>query len=268
MLYRQIILFLISITVLFSGCVSSNQQRDLSPTDPGQSLLRVGITSNAPPMAYREHGKYTGLEVELAKGLARYTQRKLRFVELPWEEQIPALLAGKTDIIMSAMSVTDARRYQIAFTNPYLISGQIALVRLADYNRYSDGLSSLLSPTVRVGTIKATTGDFLITRRKSKGMILHLANPDKGAQAVLNNEVDAFVYDLPMNLYLAARYNSQGLAPVVVPMSREEIAWGVRPDDHKLLSRANAYLATLKKSTQLQNKIIHWIPFYGKLFNH
>jgi len=256
-------------TLLSSGCVSSTgQQGGFSPDIPGQPLLRVGITSNAPPMAYRENGKYTGLEVDFAQGLARYTRRNLRFVELPWKEQIPALLAGKTDIIMSAMTITNARKYQITFAHPYMTSGQIYLVRLAAYNRFSDGFSTLLSPTVRVGTIKATTGDFLITRKKSKGTILHFTTADEGAQAVLNNTVDAFVYDLPMTLSLAARYNSQGLAPVVVPMSREQIAWGVRRNNQTLLTQANAYLETMRSSGQLQKKIIHWIPFYSKFYNH
>ncbi len=259
--------FFLSIAVVFcSGCVASHQSA-VSPDSPGEPLLKVGITTNAPPMAYRGNGKITGLEAEFAKGLAQYSGRKLRFVELKWEQQISALLSGKTDIIMSAMTVTDARRYQIAFADPYMVTGQVSLVRLAEYNRFSSGFTDLLNPTVRVGTVKATTGDFLVTQSKSKGTIIHYDSAAQGVQGLLEKKIDVFVYDLPMNFYMAAKYANQGLTPVTVPMTKEFIAWGIRKDDTRLLAQANGYLQEIKSSDKLQQIIIRWIPFYERLFN-
>ncbi len=252
--------------ILCSGCVASHQSA-VSSDLPGEQLLKVGITTNAPPMAYRENGKITGLETEFAKGLAEYSGRKLRFVELKWKEQIPALLSGKINIIMSAMTVTDARRYQIAFADPYMVTDQVSLVRLSEYNRFSSGFTDLLTPTVRIGTVKATTGDFLVTRDKSKGLIIHYDSVAQGVQGLLDKKIDAFVYDLPMNFYMAAKYTDQGLTAVTVPMTKEFIAWGIRKDDTKLLALANGYLQEIKSSGKLQQMIIRWIPFYERLFN-
>jgi len=264
---RSLFFFLSIAGILCSGCVASHQSA-VSSDLPGEQLLKVGITTNAPPMAYRENGKITGLEAEFAGGLAEYSGRKLRFVELKWEEQIPALLAGKIDIIMSAMTITDARRYQIAFADPYMVTGQVSLVRLAEYNRFSSGFTDLLNPTVRVGTVKATTGYFLVTQSKSKGKSIHYDSAAKGIQGLLDKKIDVFVYDLPMNFYLGAKYTNQGLAPVTVPMTKEFIAWGLRKDDTKLLAQANEYLQEIKSSGKLQQMIIRWIPFYEKLFNN
>ena len=253
-------------TLLLTGCVASHTTT-ISSDIPGQPLLKVGITTNAPPMAYKENGVITGLETEFAAGLAELSGRNLRFVELSWQEQIPALLSGKIDIIMSSMTVTDSRKYQIAFANPYMVTGQVSLVRLAEYNRFSDGFSALLNPTVRVGTVKATTGDFLVTQNKAKGTIIQYSNAAQGVQGLLDNTIDAFVYDLPMNFYLGAKYADQGLTPVTVPMSREFIAWGIRKNDGQLLREANNYLQGIKTSGKLQQMIIRWIPFYERLYN-
>lgn len=263
---RNLFIFLSLTSILCSGCVASHQKA-ASADLAGKQLLKVGITTNAPPMAYRESGKITGLETEFAEGLAKYSGRKLRFVELKWEQQIPALLAGKTDIIMSAMTITDARRYQIAFADPYMVTGQVSLVRLAEYNRFSSGFTDLLNPTVRVGTVKATTGDFLVTQSKSKGLIIHYDSAAQGVRALLDKKIDVFVYDLPMNFYLAAKYTNQGLTVVTVPMTKEFIAWGIRKDDTRLLAQANGYLQGIKASGKLQQMIIRWIPFYEELFN-
>jgi polar amino acid transport system substrate-binding protein len=258
--------FVLFITLLLTGCVAS-QTSTVGSDIPGQQLLKVGITTNAPPMAYREGGKITGLETEFAKGIADYSKRNLRFIELKWEDQIPALLSGKIDIIMSAMTVTQARKYQIAFADPYMVTGQVSLVRLVDYNRFSDGFTALLSPTVRVGMVKATTGEFLVSRNKAKGAMIKYNNAQQGVQALLDKKIDAFVYDLPMNFYFGAKYTDQGLTPITVPMSREYIAWGIRKDDSELLTQANAYLQEIKSSGDLQHMIIRWIPFYEKLYN-
>ena len=235
------------------------------PADP--SVLRVGITPVSPPLIYKEAGRISGLEAEFARGLARRTGRTLRFVSLAWKDQIPALLENRIDIIMSAMTITESRAYQISFSSPYLITGQVSLVRLKEYNRFSDGFASLMNPAVRVGTIAATTGDLLVTQNKAKGEIKRFRTPDQAVKALLDNQIDVFVYDLPMNFYLGARYADKGLRPVPMVMTREQLAWGMRREDKTLLTQANAYLAELKASGELRRKIIHWIPFYRQVYN-
>jgi len=89
----------------------------------------------------------------------------------------------------------------------------------------------------------------------------------QGIQGLLDKKIDVFVYDLPMNFYMAAKYADQGLTPVTVPMTKEFIAWGIRKDDTRLLAQANGYLQEIKSSGKLQQMIIRWIPFYERLFN-
>lgn len=264
---KKLLLLLIGCCLLPVGCVTTHSGNTLSGRESRRPVLRVGITADARPMAFHDHGRIAGLEADFAKGLAEYTQRRLVFVELPWPGQIPALLAGKTDIIMSAMTVTRARNYQIAFSKPYMVTGQIALVRLRDVSKFGDGLTDLLSPVIKVGTVDATTGDLLILKNKAKGTVLHFKDADHGIQALFDKTIDAFVYDLPMNCYLGAKYSDKGLVPVTVPLSREYLAWGIRKDDRQLLDAANGYLKNLRDSGKLQQMIIHWIPFYQSVYN-
>ncbi len=264
---NKTLLLLFACCLLAVGCVATHSDNNPADQISQQPVLRVGISADARPMAFHEHDRIAGLEADFAKGLAKYTHRRLVFVELPWPKQIPALLAGKTDIIMSAMTITRARDYQISFSNPYMITGQISLVRLRDVSRFGDGLTDLLSPVVRIGTVDATTGDLLIIRNKARGAVLHFKDADHGVQALLDKTIDAFVYDLPMNFYLGAKYADKGLVPVTVPLSREYLAWGMRKDDHHLINAANGYLKNLHDSGQLQQMIIHWIPFYQSVYN-
>lgn len=263
---HRLLYLLLALFFFINGC-STMQSPAPGNGANDQAVLKIGITTNAPPLAYRENGKITGLEAEFARGLAAYLGREAKFVELKWEDQIPALLKGKTDIIMSAMTITEPRQYQVAFCAPYMVTGQIPLVRLKDYLRFSDGFPALLNPKVKVGTVKGTTGDYLVSRDKAKGVIIRYGNALQGVQGVLDQSIDAFVYDLPMNLYYGAKYTNQGLTPVTVPMTREFIAWAVRKDDGELLSQANGYLNGLKTSGRLRQMIVRWIPFYEQVYN-
>src|SRR5512137_1243580 len=71
--------------------------------------LRVGVSPVFPPMVFRQGKELAGVEVDLARALGEKLGRKVIFVELPWEDQVEALNAGRIDIIMSSMSITMPR---------------------------------------------------------------------------------------------------------------------------------------------------------------
>ena len=252
---------LITLLFLTIGCVKTDSQSDLSP-GKSTKLLRVGISTNSPPIAYKQNNKVVGLEAEFAKGLADFTGRQLKLIQLKWKDQIPALLSGKTDIIMSGMTITKSRKYRISFSTPYMVSGQISLVRRIDRHKFIAGATDLLNSAVRVGTVSGTTGDLFIQDIKANGERTQFSTSAKAVKALLANKLDAFVYDLPGNLYLASIYTDEGLFPITIPLTREYIAWGVRPDDQEMRNAANSYIADLSNKDTLKKKIQRWIPYY------
>ncbi len=266
-MYRRLLLFLALLALLAaSGCLHSGPHTNES-TPAEAPILRVGISTNSPPVAFKDKGQISGLEAEFARGLARFSGRKIKFIELPWNQQIPALLANRTDIIMSGMTKTKARNYRIAFANSYMITGQVSLVRLDEVNRYSNGFTDLLSQSVRIGTIKGTTGDLLVQKNKARGSRTQYATSRHAVQGLLDKKIDAFVYDLPGNFYYGSLYAEKGLTPVVIPLTREQLAWGLRPDDAALMKTANNYLNALKQNGELQQMVERWIPFYKNIYD-
>lgn len=251
--------------LFFLGCAPKSEPAPPAGKDSPR-ILKIGITPDSPPLIYRSGGKITGLEAELAREFAAFAGRNLRFVEVGWVDQIPALLSGKTDIIMSGMTVTDLRKIRINFTRPYLVTGQSSLVRMDDYSRFSSGLTDLLNPVVTIGTVRGTTGDYLVRQKIGSSTIRRFDKPREGVEALLEEKIDVFVYDMPMNFYFAARYEARGIIPVTVPLSREYIAWGVRREDRELLDTANRFLKEMRDQDRLQAIVRKWIPFHGEVF--
>ena len=67
----------------------------------------------------------TPSEADIARGVGEEMKgAPIAFVELAWEELIPALKGDRIDVIMSGMSVTPVRQHRVRFVQPYLASGR------------------------------------------------------------------------------------------------------------------------------------------------
>lgn len=80
------LLLMFALSLLLSGCVASSSDDGIRSAkiaaDP--SILRVGVSANAPPLIYKRNGKITGLEADLARRLGRFTGRQVKFIEINW----------------------------------------------------------------------------------------------------------------------------------------------------------------------------------------
>jgi len=118
-----------------------------------ENVLLVGVTPDAPPLIFKQGGRIVGLEAELATALAKELNKSVRFLELEWNDLIPALLENRIDIIMSGMTITAMRQVRIAFTSPYLKTGQTVLAHREDLTKYSS-TDSIKKTNRRVGFLK------------------------------------------------------------------------------------------------------------------
>ncbi len=256
-----VLLFSIAVVSLITGCVSTDQKAAESIViAPDKNILRVGVTPNAPPLIFKQANKVVGLEADFARELAKYLGKSLRFIELEWEDQIPALLENRIDIIMSGMTRTPLREVRIAFTTRYLESGQMALIRREDVARYSTGFFALTTSSA-IGVIKDTTGEYFVEINYSSVKKKTFSTPRAAAQAVIDKKIDLFIYDAPMIIYLASEYENKGLTVLYALLIREDLAWGVRKDDTELLNSANSFLQNPDNEKMLKKMTQYWIPF-------
>jgi octopine/nopaline transport system substrate-binding protein len=68
-------------------------------------------------------GKIVGFEPDLAMDLCKRAGVECKIIAQDWDGMIPGLKAGKFDVIMDGMSITDVRKKEIDFTKPYAVPG-------------------------------------------------------------------------------------------------------------------------------------------------
>jgi polar amino acid transport system substrate-binding protein len=250
---------LITIVGLITACTATGTKQ-ASTVAPDPNLLRVGVSTNAPPLMFKEGGTIVGLEADFAHEFAQYLGKSLQFVELDWEDQIPALLDNRIDIIMSGMTATALREVRIAFCRPYFRSGLMALIRNENFYQFRTGFFSIKEGS-GVGAIRSTTGEYFVDRYFSG--VKRIAFPDSKAavKALTAKKIDIFIHDAPIILYLAAENESKDLTPMYSLLTEEYLAWGVRKQNEELLNSANNFLESIAASGHLQTLIQRWIPF-------
>lgn len=234
--------------------------RPVSSADTSQTTgapLRVGVVTKLKPLVFKEGREFRGLEADLGRALAGRLNRPVVFVDVHWEKLIDMLEAGKIDIIMAGMSVTPARQARVAFTAPYLRSGQTALVRRDQSARMQ---VFFRDPANRFGAQRQTTSAYYLEQAFPQAKRTLYADPEAGAAALLKNKIDAFISDASINWYQASVNEARGLVLLNLPLTQEDLAWAVRKDDTALLEGANEFVKEAIASGQLKQIVERWLP--------
>ncbi|MEM7145201.1 MAG: transporter substrate-binding domain-containing protein [Verrucomicrobiota bacterium] len=233
---------------------------ETTPTvDPAPNLMRVGITPNAPPMAYKAGGEITGLEAELARTLAQELGKEVAFVPTAWENLIPGLQANQFDIVMSGMAITRDREMLVSFGDPYLEVGLTLLVRDKDMWTYEYPKVILITP-VKVGVEAGTSSDVFIQRNGLKATRVPFDSPEAAVAALKSGSIDVFLSDAPIIWRLAAEHATEGVAAVPRMLTSKYLAWAYPQGGGQLRQEANAVLAKWKASGTLNAIVGRWIP--------
>jgi octopine/nopaline transport system substrate-binding protein len=67
-------------------------------------------------------GKIVGFEPDLIMDVCKRAGLECKIIAQDWDGMIPGLKAGKFDVIMDGMSITDERKKEIDFSKPYAVS--------------------------------------------------------------------------------------------------------------------------------------------------
>lgn len=93
---------------LFAGAVAA------------QERLTVGTEGAYPPFNnLTAAGELVGFDIDIAKALCARMTVECDFIAVDWDGLIPALQAGKIDVIAASLTITDERKKHVLFTRKY-----------------------------------------------------------------------------------------------------------------------------------------------------
>lgn len=203
-------------------------------------------TSNDAPFSFTDQatGELKGIDGEMINAIAEAKGWKVKVFTSEFATLIAALNAKKADAIVDAMYITDERKKEINFTEPWYTEGE-AMVVPAD--------SSLASrDDVKGKVLGAQTGTVFKDLVDSLGGSQVKLFDSQAAllAAVENKQVDAVFTDSAVIGYSLVQKPNPKLKLVepYTPYYPGIIGAGVRKEDQQLLDDLNSGLAELKKS--------------------
>lgn len=208
--------------------------------------LVVSLNKGYPPFSMMIDGQPEGLDVDLARLLAEYLGVSVRFIRPEsYDQQIPRLLAGESDIIMAAMTRTVARGLKVGFTDPYFEVSQAALVRRNIAPPEADSYFDLLAiEGLRLGVKAATTHEAFARELFPGSAIKLFPTAESAAEALLKGDVDAMVADSPF-VRVWERTHPQhylDIKALLTPVTKEYYAFAVRQGDPVFLDWLNLFV--------------------------
>ena len=221
--------------------------------------LRVGLSPDYPPLQFKEGGNLMGIEVDNAHAVSKILGKRVKFVELPLQELFGALEKGEIDVIMSGLSVTAEREQQVAFVEPYMKVGQMAIMHISRAGRFASQWA-MFQPGVRVGVEPDTTGAQFAAENLTDADVAFYADAEQAFAALRSGDIDLYIHDAPTSWRLATGKGEDDLISQYRELTDERLAWAVRPGDIKLESELRSALRQMKRNGTLDYILNRWIP--------
>lgn len=210
--------------------------------------LIVGAMGNMPPMNMTtKDGNTIGMEVDMVKSIAAAMGVDYRFENMPFSDLIPALQAGKVDMIISGMTITPNRNLKVAFVGPYFISGKAFLTKVKTIAQ-ADEAADVNNPETKLVALKGSTSQAFAETFISKATLWTAKDYDEAVKMVLNGEVHAMIADYPVCVVSVFRYPEAGLLSVVTPITYEPIGIAVPAGDPLLVNWLENFMASMQDS--------------------
>ncbi|HGK4954383.1 ABC transporter permease subunit [Staphylococcus aureus] len=209
--------------------------------------LRVGLSADYAPMEFEHtvNGKteYAGVDIDLAKKIAKDNNLKLKIVNMSFDSLLGALKTGKIDIIISGMTSTPERKKQVDFSDSYMMTKNIMLVKKDKVNEYKD-IKDFNNK--KVGAQKGTEQEKIAQTEIENASITSLSRLPDVILALKSGKVEGAVVEKPVAEAYLKQNPKLGISNMKFNEEEKDTVIAVPKDSPKLLSQINKTIKEVK----------------------
>lgn len=250
---------LLTLLLLVAGCggketTGTTNGNGANGAAKARESIKIAIEGAYPPYNYMNaQNQLEGFDVDFSLELARRLGVKAELVATPWDSMIPGLIAGKYDIIVSDMAITEERKKKVDFSDHYFTTGNQLFVPNGSPIKDPREMKGQ-----KIGVTISTTASEIATQM--------------GADVVLyKNDFLAFA-DLA-NHRLAGVITDQGVGAQIIKeknysagsigglLNKEEAGITIRKEDTSLKEQINKAIAEMQKDGSYEQISKKW---FGK----
>lgn len=162
--------------------------------DLGGRTITVAVENAYPPfnMIDEASGEGVGWDYDAVREICARINCTPDFRQAAWDGIFPAMNAGEYDMLADGVTITDERKQQVDFSIPYVIVGQVLLVRAdetASVEEFKSDESKLIATQI------GTTNEIVAKENFSEERIQSFEDFGAAVLALLSGDADAVVID-------------------------------------------------------------------------
>ncbi|MDY0277368.1 MAG: ABC transporter substrate-binding protein/permease [Acholeplasma sp.] len=252
------VLMLVSL-ILLSSCSESNSVYEFVIDDSYDNYIVLGTSADYPPYEWpmKNDGKSTvvGIDIELAKEIAKATKNNLRVINKGFDFLLEDLREGKVDFVLSGMNPTDSRKEIVDFSNIYYYASHAIMIHKDNLNTYNS-IIDLNNAKTKIGAQLGSIQQELVDTSFPLSVKQYLqAIPDLIMQ-LDDKSIDALVIEEPVAKVYSKKYQDLVILDALIGNENDGSAAAVKKGNNELLTIINQVIAELKTSGQLDKIIL------------
>jgi polar amino acid transport system substrate-binding protein len=252
--------------MLVTACTSSDDGGSGSKTAAGGvELVKAGQLTTCthlpyPPFQSEIDGKVQGFDVSLIDLVAQDLGVKQEILDTPFENfKTGAFLnSGECDLAAAGMTITEERKKNVDFSDPYFDATQAVLV---NKDAGVNSLAEIKSKNVKLGAQAQTTGEDYVVKQGFDPVSF------ESSDAVLNGlrtgQVKAVVIDYPVvQGWLKDKANADAFEIVDNLNTGEQYGFTVKKGNTELVAAINKAIADARADGTYKKLYEQWIGPY------
>lgn len=206
----------------------------------------VGLDDNFPPMGFRDDkNNIVGFDVDMAKEAAKRLGMEVEFKPIDWNSKEAELNGKRVDVLWNGLTITEKRKENILFTNPYMENRQIIVVAAnSPLKNKADLAGKVVGTQEGSSSVEAIEKD--AATMKSFKELKKYSDNVAALMDLKTGRLDAVVVDEIVGRYYIAKKPGE-YNVLTENFGFEEYGVGLRKDDKELLAKLQKALDEMKK---------------------
>jgi len=237
----SLILFLLLVVGASSAAEAANDSTLDRIQERGQMIL--GTSGNMPTMTQAgPSGKVTGFDIDIARFMASSMGVELVTKVMPFGDLLPALEAGKVDVVISNVTITPKRNLRVAFVGPYLVSGKCIVSKNKALAKAEEESTDLNTPATRLATLKGSTSADFARELFPQATVVTVENYDEAADMLKGDKVSGMLTDYPICMATLKNNPEAGFVSVFSLLTYEPIGIALPANDAQFINWTTNFL--------------------------
>ncbi|MCW8469055.1 ABC transporter substrate-binding protein [Fluoribacter gormanii] len=237
-------IFLVGLSLLVSICYAK-------VSDGNIQYIHFAVAAEYPPFEYNDHGEIKGFDIDLARLIAKKLGKEAFFDTMQFSSILPALSSGQVDAAISTITITDQRKKNFDFTEPYYFESMAAVFPgtkpINDVTQLTDK---------KIAVQLGSTMEIWLKKNMPNANLLVMDNNNQTIAALKAGHVDLVLVDGVQGAVFSKK--NPGLSFAVLAKSTDGYGLAIKKNS-KLTQKINHALDELEQSGELAALKKKWL---------